>query len=314
MKKIKNILVTGSNGQLGRCLQDAVRGKEGERAKGRKDESNNLTLLRSYALTVSNMNFIFTDVEELDITDISAVADFVHDHKIDLVIKAAAYTAVDKAESEDLDAYDVNSDGVWHLAHVCGEQNAFLIHISTDYVFDGTAKTPYKTNARTNPLSVYGTSKLDGEEAILFEQIPSIIIRTSWLYSKYGHNFLNTMLHLGKEKKEIGVVNDQLGAPTNANDLAAAILQIIPQIDKITKPTIFHYANEGVTTWYGFAQEIMKIAQLPCIVHPVTTANYPTVAARPKYSVLNLSKIKKQFKIKIPNWEESLRYAVCGMR
>jgi dTDP-4-dehydrorhamnose reductase len=307
MKKIKNILVTGSNGQLGRCLWDAVCGKEEKRRKGEKEKGKeNLTVLRSYGLTVSN--FFFTDIEELDITDISAVADFIHDNKIDLVINAAAYTAVDKAEIEELNTFDVNSDGVWHLAHVCREQNAFLIHISTDYVFDGAAETPYKTNARTNPISVYGESKLDGEKAILFEQIPSIIIRTSWLYSKYGHNFLNTMLRLGKEKEEIKVVDDQFGAPTNANDLAAAILQIIPQIDKIVKPIIFHYANEGATTWYGFAKEIMKIAQLPCMVHPITTDEYPTTAMRPKYSVMNLSKIKKQFKIHIPAWEESLGY------
>jgi dTDP-4-dehydrorhamnose reductase len=293
MKKIKNILVTGSNGQLGRCLRNAVCGER---------------------YVVSGFNFIFTDVEELDITDISAVANFVHDNQIALVINTAAYTAVDKAENDSLEAFDVNGDGVWHLAHVCGEQNAFLIHISTDYVFDGTAKTPYKTNARTNPVSVYGESKLDGEEAIFFEQISGIIIRTSWLYSKYGHNFLNTMLRLGKEKEEIKVVDDQFGAPTNANDLAAAILQIIPQIDKISKPTIFHYANEGVTTWCGFAKEIMKVAQLPCEVIPVTTADYPTIALRPAYSVMDLSKIKKQFKIKIPSWEESLQYEVCGMR
>jgi dTDP-4-dehydrorhamnose reductase len=177
-------------------------------------------------------------------------------------------------------------------------------------VFDGTATTPYNTNAKTNPVSMYGESKLDGEKAIFFEQIPSIIIRTSWLYSKYGHNFLNTMLRLGKEKEEIKVVDDQFGAPTNAHDLAVVILQIIPQIDKITKPTIFHYANEGVTTWCGFAQEIMKIAQLPCVVHPITTADYPAPAMRPMYSVMNLSKIKKQFKISIPSWEDSLRYEI----
>ena len=287
MKKIKNILVTGSNGQLGRCLHDAIGDNKS-----------------------SSYHYIFTDIDELDITDISAVADFVHKHKIDIVVNAAAYTAVDKAEIDPLDAFDVNGDGVWNLAHVCGEQNAFLIHISTDYVFDGTAKTPYKTNARTNPISMYGKSKLEGENAILFEQIPCIIIRTSWLYSKYGHNFLNTMLRLGKEKKEIKVVDDQFGTPTHAFDLAAAILQIIPQIDKIIKPTVFHYANEGVTTWCGFAKEIMKMAQLPCIVHPITTDEYPTVAARPAYSVLNVSKIKKQFKIKILGWEESLGYEI----
>ena len=187
------------------------------------------------------------------------------------------------------------------------EHNAFLIHISTDYVFDGTATKPYKTNAPTLPVSIYGKSKLAGEKAIFFEQIPSVIIRTSWLYSKYGHNFLNTMLRLGKEKEEIYVVNDQFGAPTNAHDLAIVILQIIDQTDKITKPTIFHYANEGMTTWYGFAKEIMKMAKLPCLIHPITTAEYPTPATRPAYSVFDLSKIKSQFNIHIPNWVESLQ-------
>ena len=290
-KKINNVLITGSNGQLGRCLRDAV--EKMEKAESRTP---------SYTLTC-----FFTDIEELDITNISDVADFVQENKIDCIVNTAAYTGVDKAESEPLQAHLVNRDGVFILSHICMEQNVFLIHISTDYVFDGKATKPYKTNARTNPVSVYGKSKLAGEKCIIDEQIPSVIIRTSWLYSQYGHNFLNTMLRLGKEKKEIFVVDDQVGAPTNANDLASAILQIIMQKDKITKPTIFHYANEGVTTWCGFAKEIMKITQLPCSVHPVTTAEYPTPAARPAYSVFDLSNIKTQFNIHIPNWAESLQ-------
>jgi len=292
MKKIKNVLVTGSKGQLGKCLQDAVK---------------ILTFSHSYTLT-----FFFTDIEELDITDINAVAEFVIKNQIDCIINAAAYTAVDKAESEPEKAFAVNEDAVWNLAHICMEQNAFLMHISTDYVFDGTASKPYKTNHKTNPVSVYGKSKLAGEKAILYSEIPSVIIRTSWLYSNYGHNFLSTMLRLGKEKEEVFVVDDQYGAPTNANDLAKAILHIILQVDKIKKTTIYHYANEGVTTWCGFAEEIMKIAQLPCVVCPITTAEYPTQAARPSYSVFDLSKIIKQFSLKIPNWEESLRYTVCN--
>ena len=294
MKKIKNVLVTGSNGQLGKCLQDAKK---------------NLVLLRSYGLMV-----FYTDIEDLDITDSSAVTEFVFKNKIDCIINAAAYTAVDKAEREPEEAFAVNKDAVWNLAHICMEQNAFLIHISTDYVFDGTATKPYKPNSKTNPVSVYGKSKLAGEKAILYAEVPSIIIRTSWLYSNYGHNFLNTMLRLGKEKEEVSVVNDQFGAPTNANDLAEAILHIIPQIEIITKPSIYHYANEGVTTWYGFAQKIMKTAQLSCAVRPITTAEYPTQAARPAYSVFDLSKIMKQFNIQIPHWEESLQNAVSGRR
>ena len=298
MKKIKNILITGSNGQLGKCLRDVINGEQKHSANFNKG-----------AIATSGgvlYNYIFTDIEELDITDISAISDFVHQNNIDCIINAAAYTAVDKAESEQELAFTVNENAVWNLAHICTAQNVFLIHISTDYVFDGKATIPYKTNARTNPVSVYGKSKLAGEKAILREQIPSIIIRTSWLYSKYGHNFLNTMLRLGKEKEEIQVVDDQFGAPTNAHDLAAAILQMIPQTNAITKPAIFHYANEGVTTWRGFAQEIMNIMQLSCGVKPITTPEYPTQATRPAYSVFNLSKIKKQFNIKIPHWRDSV--------
>jgi dTDP-4-dehydrorhamnose reductase len=286
MKK-QNILITGSNGQLGRCLRDAV---GGVRCAGS-----------------STFNFFFTDIEELDITDIGAISDFVYENKIDCIVNTAAYTDVDNAENESEKAFDINADGVWNLSHICMEQNVFLIHISTDYVFDGNAATPYKTNAPVNPISIYGKSKLAGEQAILDDYSPSVIIRTSWLYSQYGRNFLNTMLKLGKEKKDIYVVDDQYGAPTNAHDLADVILNIIEQKDNIKRPTVFHYANEGVTTWCGFAREIMKMAQLPCVVHPITTAEYSTKAKRPAYSVLNLSKIKKQFKIKIPNWTESLQ-------
>jgi len=294
----KNILITGSNGQLGMCLRNAVKGKISP------SNSENST----FNIQHSTCNkFFFTDIEELDITDMNAVAGFVHENKIDCIINTAAYTAVDKAENEPEKAFDVNQYGTWVLAHIAMEQKVFLIHISTDYVFDGTATKPYKTNARTNPVSVYGQSKWAGEKAILEMQIPSIIIRTSWLYSKYGNNFVKTMLYLGREKENINVVDDQFGAPTHANDFAAAILHIIEQTDKITKPSIFHYANEGVTTWYGFAKEIMKITQLPCTVHPITTAQYPTPAYRPAYSVFNLSKIKKQFNLKIPHWEESLQ-------
>jgi dTDP-4-dehydrorhamnose reductase len=314
-EQIQNILITGSNGQLGRCIQDVVKEKAESRKDGiprcaRNDEGkkspSNFEGVDGEAGRGS-LNFFFTDVEELDITDICAISDFVYENKIDCVINAAAYTAVDKAESDLEAAFDVNANGAWVLSHVCMEQGVFLIHISTDYVFDGTATKPYKPNARTNPVSVYGQSKLMGEKAIIEGCSPSVIIRTSWLYSKYGHNFMNTMLRLGKEKEEIFVVDDQLGAPTNAHDLAETILNIVEQTDTITKPTIFHYANEGVTTWCGFAKEIMKIAQLPCTVKPITTAAYPTPATRPAYSVLDLSKIKKQFDIIIPDWRESLQ-------
>ena len=282
---MKNILITGSNGQLGMCLRDAVQ---------------------------NSPNLFFTDISELDITDISAVSGFVCENKIDCIINAAAYTAVDKAETEPEKAFNVNEYGAWVLTHICMEQNVFLLHISTDYVFDGTATKPYKTSARTNPVSVYGKSKLTGEKAIIAAQIPAIIIRTSWLYSEYGTNFVKTILRIGREKEDISVVADQFGAPTNAHDLSAAILHIIKQIDEIKKPTVFHFANEGITTWYGFAKEIMRIADLPCRVHPITTAQYPTPATRPAYSVFDLSKIKTQFNFQIPNWEESLALMING--
>ena len=294
MKKLQNILITGANGQLGMCLRDMVQNMQNGNDNGRDAQ-----------LCVSTV--FFTDIEELDITDISAVSAFVHKNKIDCIINTAAYTAVDKAETEPDKAFMVNAEGVWILSHICMEQHVFLIHISTDYVFDGTATKPYKTSARTNPVSVYGQSKWAGERFVMESQIPSAIIRTSWLYSQYGNNFMNTMLRLGKEKATLNVVDDQFGAPTNAHDLATAILQIVEQAEKITKPTVFHYANEGVTTWCGFAQEIMKIAQLPCVVQPISTVQYPTPAARPAYSVFNLSKIKNQFNIQIPSWEESLQ-------
>ena len=301
---MQNILITGSNGQLGRCLRDAVRDERYE-VKGEKEESRKQKAESSRCSYAQN--FFFTDIEELDITDINAVAKFIYRNKIDCVINTAAYTAVDKAEDEPEEAFAVNTEGVWNLAHICMEQNVFLIHISTDYVFDGKATKPYKTGVRPKPASIYGWSKFKGEREIFFSQIPSMIIRTSWLYSKYEHNFLKTMLKLGREKEEIFVVDDQYGVPTNAHDLAEAILNIIPHTNQITKPTIFHYTNEGVTTWYGFAKEIMKIAQLSCVVHPVSTSDYPTKAVRPAYSVLDLSKIKIQFHIQIHNWVDSLR-------
>jgi dTDP-4-dehydrorhamnose reductase len=309
MKEIKTILITGCNGQLGKCIQDIV--KEAENRKQNIETSLTGSPYQLTALNnLPNYNFLFTDIDELDITDINAVKTFVHQNNIDCIVNAAAYTNVDQAESEPDLAFEINADGVWNLAHICMEQHVFLIHISTDYVFDGKSTTPYKTNAAPHPVSVYGASKLKGEKAIFFEQIPAVIIRTSWLYSKYGHNFMNTMLRLGKEKEEVFVVDDQYGAPTHARNLAEVILQIVHQADKISKPCIYHYANEGVTTWYCFAQKILEFAQLPCKVHPVSTAGYPTAAKRPAYSVFDVSKIKKQFQIQIPHWIESLQREV----
>jgi len=280
--KTKNVLVTGSNGQLGMCLRDMER------------------------KLLSIHNFFFTDVNELDITDGTSVSDFIQKNQIDCIINAAAYTWVDKAESEPELAFRINAEAVGNLAQLCKKNNRFLIHISTDYVFDGTAKTPYKTDTPTHPISIYGKSKLEGEKAIFFEQPSCAIIRTSWLYSKYGHNFLKTIVQLGKENKEIRVVDDQFGSPTNANDLATVIIEMIHQSDKVSKPSVFHYANEGVTTWHGFAEEIMNRAKLPCKVLPISSVHYPTPAKRPAYSVFDLSKIKEFLNIEIPQWKESL--------
>jgi len=262
-----NILVTGSNGQVGSEIKELS--------------------------TQYKYNFFFTTKASIDITSKDEIQSFCKTNNINAIINCAAYTAVDKAQNDIKNADLVNRKAVKKLALVSKELNIKLIHISTDYVFDGRNFKPYCEAFQTNPQSVYGQTKLDGEkEMIKINPQSSIIIRTSWVYSFYGNNFVKTMLRLGKEKDELGVIFDQVGTPTYAKDLAKTILDILPQINN-EKAEIYNYSNEGVLSWYDFAKEIMKMAKLQCKINPIETHQYPTPAARPHYSLLNKVKIKK---------------------
>lgn len=246
-------------------------------------------------------NAILTDVDTLDITNEQAVADFVKTNKIDTIINCAAYTAVDKAEDDIETASKINIDGPRNLA----KSGAKIIHISTDYVFDGQGYKPYTSDDPTLPVSVYGKTKLAGEQAVLNNSQCAVIIRTAWLYSPYGNNFVKTMRKLGAEREQINVVCDQIGTPTYAADLAQAIKEILPQMSNQNRG-VYHYTNEGVCSWYDFAQEIMSLSNLPCKVNPIPSSAYPSKAARPYYSVLDKSKIKTTFNLTIPHWKNSL--------
>lgn len=286
------ILVTGANGQLGNELRRICRNYPG-------------------------LEFIFTDVDMLDITNPDAVSVFMEASKPAMVVNCAAYTNVESAEDDVKQARKINSLAPQVLAAACAMQNSFLIHISTDFVFDGESSRPYKEDDITNPISVYGSSKLEGEEKIKTVFDDFIIIRTSWLYSEYGQNFMRKILSLAKDKDEINVVNDQIGSPTYARDLANCIIDII--IKSILNPTaylpgIYHYANQGECSWYDFAKEIIKQAGLDCKVNPVSTAEFPSKAKRPKYSVLDTSKLRQNFGIGIPNWRDSLKECLSSLK
>lgn len=275
-----NILVTGADGQLGNEL-------------------------RRTGFTVLDEVF-YTDVTDLDITDKEAVGEYVRRHEIDTIVNCAAYTAVDRAEDEPERAALTNTDAVRNLAETAAEENCLLIHISTDYVFDGTASEPYTEKSVTNPQSVYGRTKLAGERAIRESGCLAIIIRTAWLYSAFGNNFVKTMLRLAKEKGQLKVVADQVGTPTYAGDLAAAIVHMLADENVADKTGIYHFSNEGVCSWYEFAREIVKQAGIAATVEPLTTEQYPTKAERPAYSVLDKSKIKREFGVQVPEWREAL--------
>lgn len=283
------ILVTGANGQMGNELQALAAG-------------------------FADYRFLFVTKEELNIADATATEKFFSEHTIDFCINCAAYTAVDKAETEPESALLINTTAVATLAAVCEKNNTQLIHISTDYVFDGTANQPYKETDKTNPVSVYGKSKLKGEELAMQNAPSTIIIRTAWLYSSFKANFVKTMLRLMKEKESINVVSDQFGCPTYAADLAAAIMQIITSNQSNKNPGIYHYSNAGITNWYEFAVAIKELTGSNCIVNPITTAEYPTAAKRPAYSVLDTAKIKEAFKLDTPNWETSLQKCMALLK
>lgn len=276
-----NILVTGSKGQLG----------------------SDIKLLSK---KFKDYKYFYTDINDLDICDTESVQKFIRNHKINIIINCAAYTSVDKAETELELANKVNHLAVKNLALVAKKYVCKLVHISTDYVFDGKKTTAYAEHDMPNPLSVYGKTKLAGEESLkTINPKNCIIIRTSWIYNKNGKNFVNTMLKLGQERDEISVVDDQFGSPTYAIDLAEIILQILPLI-KNKKITVFHYANDGFCSWADFANEIFKISNINCLVNKVSSLDYPTEAVRPSFSVLDKSKIKDFFDIEIPSWEQSL--------
>ena len=276
-----NILVTGGNGQLG-------------------------SELKELEIKFPQYHFVFTDVEMLDICNHQAVASFIEVNQITTIINCAAYTAVDKAEEQFELADKINHLAVANFAQIARDKNIQLVHISTDYVFDGTSHKPYTETVTPNPRSVYGKTKLDGELAMQkINPKNSIIIRTSWVYSKFGNNFVKTMLRLGKAHKKLSVVADQIGTPTNAADLAKAILTILPKINNKTVD-LFHYSNEGICSWYDFANTIFQIEGLSVRLTPIETKDYPTPAERPFYSVLNKRKIKEVYKITIPYWRDSL--------
>ena len=279
----KNILITGANGQLGSEIE---------------------ALSSNYS---SDVKFFFTDKDDLDISNKSSIESFCTNNNIHAIINCAAYTAVDKAEEDAGKADLFNHVGVKLLAKVSKDLDISFVHISTDYIFDGKNYKPYLEDDVSSPESIYGKTKLLGEEALLkINPKNSIIIRTSWVYSSFGNNFVKTMLRLGKDRDELGVIFDQVGTPTYAKDLAQAILNILPQLDNINVE-IFHYSNEGVCSWYDFAKTIFELSDISCTVKPIETKEYPTLATRPHYSLLNKSKIKEHFGLEIPYWKDSLK-------
>ncbi len=275
---LKKVLVTGSNGQLGSTIKE---------------------------LSINHdINFVFASSSELDITNKKQLVSLFNEISFDYCINCAAYTKVDKAEQEIEKAYSINSEAVKNLALNCSQHNVILIHISTDFVFDGEKESPYIEADATNPINVYGKSKLQGEKHIQEILENYFIFRTSWLYSKYGNNFVKTIIRLSKEKEEINIVSDQIGSPTNAEDLAIFILRIIKQ--ESTHYGLYHFSNNDDTSWYGFAQKILSHYNRDTILNPIPSHLYPTLAKRPKYSVLNTKKVETTFGINILNWDDSL--------
>ena len=280
---MKNILITGANGQLG----------------------NEMRLLSSEN---NQYNYFFTDVQELDICDEQAIQKFVTENQIDVIVNCAAYTAVDKAEDNADLCGKLNTVAPGYLAKAAESRGAAMIQVSTDYVFNGTNHIPYTEEEPTCPASVYGNTKLEGEQNVMTNCSKAIVIRTAWLYSTFGNNFVKTMIRLGMERESLGVVFDQIGTPTYARDLARAIYAAI---NKGIVPGIYHFSNEGVCSWYDFTLAIHRIAGIStCKVNPLHTADYPSKAARPHYSVLDKTKIKKTFDIEIPHWEVSLQECI----
>ncbi len=279
------VLITGSKGQLGSEIEN---------------------IITNHTVNINESEFFFTDRESLDICNKKKLDSFICENKINVIINCAAYTSVDKAEEDKTLVNKINNESVKSLAQISQDKNIKLIHVSTDYVFDGKSNLPYKEEDSTNPQCFYGKSKLDGEKIMInINPANSIIIRTSWVYSSFGNNFVKTMLKLGKVNDKLGVIYDQIGTPTYAKDLAKTILEIMEKINN-TQVEIYHYSNEGVLSWYDFAKEIMKMANLSCDINPIESKEYITPVKRPNYSVLNKSKIKNDFEIDIPYWKDGL--------
>lgn len=283
-----NVLVTGASGQLGSEIRDI-------------------------AGNYTNCNFIFKDLHELDICNVEQLNDCIQNENIHVAINCAAYTAVDKAEEAEEISQKVNALGVQNLVNALTNVDGKLIHISTDYVFNGDSYLPYQETDEVDPIGVYGNTKREGELAVINSDIDGIILRTSWLYSSHGNNFVKTMMRLGKDRDFLGVIFDQVGTPTYARDLAKACIDIICGKEERTiseKGKVYHFSNEGVASWYDFAKEIMKIGNIDCQLNPIETKDYPTPAKRPHYSVLNKSKIKEDFNVEVPYWKDSLEACV----
>ncbi len=286
---MKTVLVTGAYGQLG-------------------------TSVRRLSGAHGRFRFLFTDADTLDICKEESVDAFFRAHPAEYVLNCAAYTAVDKAEEDAELCGRINRDAVACLARAARKYRAKVVHVSTDYVFDGTSCIPYRETDRTNPRSVYGSTKRDGEEALLGICPDAVVVRTAWLYSEYGNNFVKTMLRLGSEREELRVVSDQVGSPTYAADLATALLAILEQDGQGRhQPGIYHFTDEGVCSWYDFAVKIIGLAGLKARVLPVASEEYPTKAVRPHFSVLDKRKIKSAYGLAIPHWEESLRKCMENM-
>lgn len=280
-----NVLVTGCNGQLGNEI-------------------------RRLSANYPDYRFIYTDVAQLDITKPEAVNQFLDDNVVHCIVNAAAYTAVDKAEEDARMAALINGEAVGNLAKAAKNRNILLVHVSTDYVFNGRAHQPLKEDLKPDPVSAYAASKILGEHHLLETQGKGVILRTSWLYSSFGHNFVKSMIRYGRERDVLNVVYDQVGTPTYAADLANTILELLPEWLKLDAPEIFHYSNEGVASWYDFALAIHEIAGITCKVNPIETKDYPLPAKRPFYSLMAKDKIKTRYQLVIPHWRESLKKCI----
>lgn len=274
------ILITGANGQLGHEFQDLA--------------------------PTSNHHFSFCDIDDMDLSKESSINSYLKSQQMDVIVNCGAYTNVDGAEEAETLAQAINSEAPGIIANYCAQNHIRLIHISTDYIFDGKGNTPITEDKESNPLSIYGQTKLEGEQNILRILENAYIIRTSWVYSCHGNNFVKTMLRLGKERESLNVVYDQIGTPTYAGDLAVGILRIIDQWGTNDKPGIYNYSNHGVTSWYDFAKTIFDLCEIDCRVNPIRSAEFPTKATRPTFSLLSKEKTSKTFNLAIPYWRDSL--------